>query len=34
MRLKREDWGAMDVPALHFDLPFPISDRLRPLGGA
>lgn len=32
IRVKREDWGAIDVPLLEYTVPFPIPDRLRPLG--
>ncbi len=31
VRLKKEDWGAMDAPAMTYVLPFPVGDRLRPL---
>jgi hypothetical protein len=31
VRVKRDDWGAIDVPMLEFTLPLPITDRLRPL---
>ncbi len=34
IRVKREDGGAIDVPMVEFTLPFPVSDRLRPLTGA
>ncbi len=30
VRLKKEDWGAIDVPATEYTLPFPAADRLRP----
>jgi hypothetical protein len=30
IRVKREDWGAIDVPLLEFTLPFPMPERLRP----
>lgn len=26
IHLKKEDWGAMDIPELTFDLPFPASE--------
>ena len=31
IRVKRDDWGAIDVPLLEYSLPFPIPDELRPL---
>lgn len=31
--VKKEDWGAMDVPLLSFELAFPVTDELRPVGG-
>ena len=31
IRVKREDGGDINVPMLDFTLPFPVSDRLRPL---
>jgi hypothetical protein len=31
IRVKKEDWGAMDAPAVHYAVPFPIPERLRPL---
>jgi hypothetical protein len=31
IRLKKEDWGAMDAPAVNYTVPFPIPERLRPL---
>ena len=33
VRLKKDDFGAIDAPALEYTLPFPIDDRLRPLTG-
>lgn len=32
--VKREDWGAIDIPAEHYTLPFPIPDTLRPRAAA
>lgn len=33
IRLKTEDWGAIDAPVDHYELAFPAPlDRLRPLG--
>jgi hypothetical protein len=31
IRVKREDWGAMDVPLLEYTVEFPMPERLRPL---
>ncbi|MCW4385470.1 hypothetical protein OH146_06760 [Salinibacterium sp. SYSU T00001] len=31
IRVKREDWGAIDVPLLEHTVEFPIPERLRPL---
>jgi hypothetical protein len=31
IRVKREDGGDINVPMLDFTLPFPVSDRLRPV---
>ena len=31
IRVKRDDWGAIDIPLLEYTLPFPPPDRLRPL---
>jgi hypothetical protein len=33
IRMKSEDWGAIDAPVTGYRLPFPISGRLRPLTG-
>jgi hypothetical protein len=30
IRVKRDDWGNIDVPLLEYMLSFPISDQLRP----
>lgn len=30
VRLKTEDWGAIDAPTVEYTLPFPVTDRLRP----
>ena len=30
IRVKRDDWGDMNVPLLEYTVPFPIPDRLRP----
>ena len=32
IRVKKDDWGAADVPQLYFTLPFPAPETLRPLG--
>jgi hypothetical protein len=29
IRVKRDDWGSIDVPLLQYEVPFPIPDRLR-----
>ncbi|NNC11412.1 hypothetical protein HII28_05905 [Planctomonas sp. JC2975] len=29
--VKRDDWGAIDIPLLEYTLPFPIPPQLRPL---
>lgn len=29
IRVKRDDWGAIDVPLLAWDLPFPMPETLR-----
>ncbi len=31
IRLKKEDGGAIDAPVLNYSVPFPVSDRLRPV---
>lgn len=31
IRVKREDWGDMSAPQVYFEVPFPSSERLRPL---
>jgi len=31
IRIKKDDWGDITVPLREFTLPFPITDRLRPL---
>ncbi|QDZ14529.1 hypothetical protein [Humibacter ginsenosidimutans] len=31
IRVKRDDWGAIDIPLLEYTLPFPMPPRLRPL---
>jgi hypothetical protein len=31
IRVKRDDWGAIDIPLLEFVVEFPMPDRLRPL---
>lgn len=31
IRVKREDWGAMDIPLLEYTVGFPMPERLRPL---
>ncbi|WP_139417656.1 hypothetical protein [Agromyces laixinhei] len=33
LRVKNDDFGAIDVPTVEYELPFPIDDRLRPLTG-
>lgn len=33
IRVKREDWGAMDIPLLEYAVEFPMPERLRPLVG-
>ncbi|MGH3706044.1 MAG: hypothetical protein ACRDT9_15525 [Agromyces sp.] len=33
LRLKKDDFGAIDAPAVEYEVPFPIGDRLRPLTG-
>ncbi|WP_157002438.1 hypothetical protein [Agromyces laixinhei] len=33
LRVKNDDFGAIDVPTVEHELPFPIDDRLRPLTG-
>jgi hypothetical protein len=30
IRVKRDDWGAIDIPLLEYTVPFPIPERLRP----
>ena len=30
IRVKRDDWGAIDVPLLEYTVPFPIPEQLRP----
>ena len=30
IRVKRDDWGAIDVPLLQYTLPFPMPPQLRP----
>lgn len=30
IRVKKDDWGAIDSPMLEYTLPFPIPERLRP----
>lgn len=34
IRVKRDDWGAIDVSLLEYTLPFPIPERLRPMEGS
>jgi hypothetical protein len=34
IRVKKDDWGAIDVSMQDYTLPFPVSDRLRPLTAA
>jgi hypothetical protein len=34
IRVKKEDWGAMDVPLVEYILMFPVSGRLRALGSS
>ena len=31
IRVKREDWGAMDIPLVEYTVPFPMTEQLRPL---
>lgn len=31
--MKQDDFGAIDAPAVEHVVPFPITDRLRPLTG-
>lgn len=31
VRVKKEDWGAVDMPGLHYTVPFPVDERLRTL---
>ena len=31
IRVKRDDWGDINVPLLEYTVPFPIPDELRPL---
>ncbi|MFB6611844.1 hypothetical protein ACFCVO_16065 [Agromyces sp. NPDC056379] len=33
LKLKKDDFGAIDVPVVEYEVPFPIDDRLRPLTG-
>lgn len=33
LKLKKDDFGAIDAPAVEYEVPFPIDDRLRPLTG-
>ncbi|MFC9560559.1 hypothetical protein [Agromyces sp. NPDC056965] len=33
LTLKKDDFGAIDAPAVEYEVPFPIDDRLRPLTG-
>lgn len=33
IRVKNDDFGAIDTPAIEHTVPFPIGDRLRPLTG-
>ncbi|WP_029144755.1 hypothetical protein [Microbacterium luticocti] len=32
IRVKRDDWGAIDVPLIEYVLPFPMPSRLRRIG--
>jgi hypothetical protein len=34
IRVKRDDWGDINVPLVEYTLPFPVPDQLRPLLGA
>ncbi|WP_223693165.1 hypothetical protein [Leifsonia poae] len=34
IRVKREDWGAIDIPLLEYTVPFPLPARLRPFVAA
>jgi hypothetical protein len=29
IRVKKEDWGAMDAPAINYSVPFPVGGKLR-----
>ncbi len=31
IRVKKDDWGAVDAPQLFYTLPFPLPESLRPL---
>jgi hypothetical protein len=33
IRLKKDDWGAIDAPQVEFRVPFPIPHSLRPIEG-
>jgi hypothetical protein len=33
IRVKREDWGAIDIPLVEYEVEFPLPDRLRPWAG-
>ncbi|WP_235511487.1 hypothetical protein [Agromyces sp. Root81] len=33
VRVKKDDFGAIDAPVIEHEVPFPITDRLRPLTG-
>lgn len=34
IRLKKDDWGAIDAPQVEYEVEFPIPETLRPLDGS
>jgi hypothetical protein len=34
IRVKKDDWGDINAPLVEYAVPFPVTDRLRPLASA